>query len=871
MAKIVIADLDINVDALVKSTSELKAEIDRIKNAQKELAKQGDTSSNQFVQNASDLKALSNAYNQNIKAITATTQAQADQANRTDLLNIALQAEVTTISEAREANKLLTKLRNDANATTAEGIEEIRRLNNALDANNEFIKENADAYLQQKINIGNYTESIKDALNQLNPFNGGISGFISRAKEAGGVGQLLKNSLSAVKDGLASVTKEALLFIATPLGAIIAALVLAFALIKNAMNRSEEATNKITKIFSIFGGIVNKLLKALEPLGEFLINNIVKYFELVGATAQKALDIVSGALDALGFESASQAVTDFKDSMTEAIKESGKLADAEAELEKAQRKSQLTQLEYQKNAEKLRQIRDNENLTIRERIQANEDLGLVLKAQLQDELKIAELALFVANQRIKAEGSTKDTLDQQAEALTQIADIQERITGQESEQLTNRVSLQKEANDKAKELRDKRIEEEINASQQRIDLFIAEQGFAKKNSQEEYDFNKQLFDKELADIQLRYDRGKLSKLEYETEKLNLSNDFALKNIDILIAEGERELEIIKNNAQLGLDAKLQAELSYQALRLENGLINEQMYQDAILELQNEYEQKKLDKRLEDEQIERDRVAVNLENERLSRAIDFETDSEIQKQQNAIKLEQELIQAEKSGADQDLIRKKYAKLDADLTRNVEQMKRQDYANTFGQLSDLVGNQSKVGKLFALAQAGITGYQAVLNAYTTAQLSPITLLNPAYPAIQAGISGVFAGAQIAKIAGVKFEKGGIASIDGARHAQGGVPIFAGDKYIGEAEGGEGIGILRRSAFADFMNYNNSFSGGISSGGLYAGGGIITQSVKPQELNINAVVDAISNMPAPVVAVEEIQRVGTGLVKVKSMADN
>ena len=43
-----------------------------------------------------------------------------------------------------------------------------------------------------------------------------------------------------------------------------------------------------------------------------------------------------------------------------------------------------------------------------------------------------------------------------------------------------------------------------------------------------------------------------------------------------------------------------------------------------------------------------------------------------------------------------------------------------------------------------------------------------------------------------------------------------------------------------------------GSISSGGLYAGGGVITQSVRPQELNINAVVDAISNMPAPVVAV-------------------
>lgn len=50
---------------------------------------------------------------------------------------------------------------------------------------------------------------------------------------------------------------------------------------------------------------------------------------------------------------------------------------------------------------------------------------------------------MVANLRIDAEGKTTDLLDARAEALAEISDIQERITGQESEQLTNRVSLQK--------------------------------------------------------------------------------------------------------------------------------------------------------------------------------------------------------------------------------------------------------------------------------------------------------------------------------------------------------------------------------------------------------------------------------------------
>jgi hypothetical protein len=48
--KIVIAELDIDINALLKSTSDLKKEIDALKNTQKDLAASGDKSSEAFVQ-----------------------------------------------------------------------------------------------------------------------------------------------------------------------------------------------------------------------------------------------------------------------------------------------------------------------------------------------------------------------------------------------------------------------------------------------------------------------------------------------------------------------------------------------------------------------------------------------------------------------------------------------------------------------------------------------------------------------------------------------------------------------------------------------------------------------------------------------------
>jgi hypothetical protein len=43
---------------------------------------------------------------------------------------------------------------------------------------------------------------------------------------------------------------------------------------------------------------------------------------------------------------------------------------------------------------------------------------------------------------------------------------------------------------------------------------------------------------------------------------------------------------------------------------------------------------------------------------------------------------------------------------------------------------------------------------MNAYSTAQKSPITAVFPAYPAIQAGLAAAFAAVNIAKIAKTKF---------------------------------------------------------------------------------------------------------------------
>lgn len=80
---------------------------------------------------------------------------------------------------------------------------------------------------------------------------------------------------------------------------------------------------------------------------------------------------------------------------------------------------------------------------------------------------------------------------------------------------------------------------------------------------------------------------------------------------------------------------------------------------------------------------------------------------------------------------------------------------------------------MNKAMQLGIATIQGVQAVQNAFATASASPITLLNPAYPFIQAGAAGLFSAINIAKIAAAKYQGGSPGSVTPPSGGGGGVP--------------------------------------------------------------------------------------------------
>lgn len=744
--KVVAKESNNLVKELLNMETQGKKNTQEYKNKEAQLKSSLDVEKDLFKSQQNTATSISRV-NQELRATTtqlkAYTDAEANKISLSESAIAAMQTEINNINQARASNTELLRVRNQLNPAIEEEAQLITQLNERLDSNNAFIRENASAYEQQKINIGNYSESIKSAFSDMNIFNGGLSGFIERSNEAGGAGNLVANSLGGMAQGFLGVAKAGLAFIATPIGAFIAALVTVFGLIKNAMNRSEEATNSISKIFSIFSGVLSKFFDIIAPIGEYLINSYVKIIEKVGEQTEKAMKLISDGLRFLGFDDAADSVDNFTASTKASIKQAQELADAEKELETETRKARLTQLEYQKEAEKLRQIRDNDALSTERRIKANEDLGLVLQRQLKEELRIADVALKVANLRLIQSGKTKENLDAQADALTQIADIQERITGQESEQLTNINSLRKEANDKAIAQAKARQDAAIKAMQTELAFYIESQGERKKSMEEQLKIDQEVMRQSLAINKAEFEAKKITKREYELANLEATNEFAKKQVDATVENAKIELDAFllanerkKEAGKLINDELLNQELdrinrvaeaqaNAQTIAFQNGVINAQEYGIAIAQIDADQKAKNDAVALERETAEKEKKAIDLVNLREAEILSNEEKLQQQIADNEIKRAQEVLDAEKTGADISLINAKYKAYDTEINRLSNEANLKMTSDTLGKVSGLLGENTAVGKAAAIATSTINTYQGVTAELATKAVTPFEI--------------------------------------------------------------------------------------------------------------------------------------------------
>lgn len=873
-------------EGLRKAYAESQKEINALAKINETLASSSADNSTAIGENNKRIQELTKSQSDNYKAqqnltlqtsrvrqeITATTvqlkaymTSEAQQTTLMQSANVALSNQITNINQARASNTELLRVRNQLNPSIEEERVLITSLNDQLDKNNQFIKENASAYEQQKINIGNYSESIKTAFADLNIFNGGLTGFISRSQEAGGVSNLLGNSLKSAGAGFAGLTKSALAFIATPVGALLAVVAGLFLLVKNAMDKNIESADKVNSVFRTIGSVFNSVLKVLEPLGTFIIDVLVGAFEMVGDVAEKAMGFISAGLDLLGFKGAAEDVREFTEGVSESARAANRLEKAERELDIAQKRLRLTQLEYQKGAEVLRQQRDDESRSINDRIKSNRELSVLLDEQLKKELAVAMQARQVAIDRAKENQKIKEQQDDFIEAEIQIADIQERITGQRSEQMANENSLRREAQAQQKAINDKaiadakaRMDASIKAMQTELDFYLESQGERKRSMQDQLEVDKEVMRQSLAINKAEYDAKKLTRREYELANLEIQNEFASKQVEATIENANLEFELFKLNNQRKIDENqffsdelynqeldrinkiAEAEAAQQTLAFENGLITAQEYGLAIAQIDDNQRKANEIAEAERNQAIKDQQAADIIIQDELNAERFEYDLALQMERYNREYAERKAQAEKNGADMLAFEQSEAIKKKAIEQSVQENKLQLASQTLNNLSSLLGKESAAGKALAIAQTTMDTYRSATAAY--AALAGIPIVGPALGGIAAGVAVASGLANVKKIASTKEAKADKAP----GYALGGkivdgIPISRanGDNVLIAAKRGEAI--LNESQ-QRAIGASNLANAGVS--GFSASGSSFVQNELTSTANNEAFISAMSD---------------------------
>ena len=828
------------LDALIKKSLELsdeKKQLVKQINAEK-LALAGIRQN--YKDNLLDQTAFEKQSEKSEKAIIALTKqlnnnkiATSENAAQIKAHTTIVNSEAESVETLRAQLALNTKALNKMSVEQRTNTESGKQMVAQTKEISDRLKELEKGIGDTRRNVGNYAEDIETAAANL----GGMTGA---------TGQMIKG----MTGGIASIKAFNAALKANPFVAIASAILAVISAIGKLMDRNNELAVSVKTILAPIELIITKVLDAVAAL----FAEIVKVFEWLAEAYIKVYNW-------LGLIS---------DETVKSIETARGMAQAQRDIYNAETDNVLVLARQRRELEKMKTIVAEQTKSLQERTEAA-DRGVEILRQMEE----AELGVLRAKyEQIKAQNALSYTSDEdrrkEVEALAALEQKQAEYEAQRRELIGQRSGFENTERANAAAADKKRAEDYAKAQKEAAEK-------AKKAKEDA--------DKKAAETAKRVQQEVLK--SYETGITELQLRIRERNIGIV--DKRKSLE---DQNELN-----QAILEKERYRLEQGLITQAEFDNLRYEQQVSFQEKVAAIEAEEEAKRKEAKAMDLENQR---AIDEENiTSDFERE--TLRLEQqyqmEVAAAEKVGADVTLIEAKYAQIREKREKELVNAKLQMTADIAGQISNIMGQESAAGKVFALAQATINTYLGASKAIAQGGIWGIA---QAAIVIAAGLK------QVASIAKVKedvpktntsvrkYAKGG--QIFGPSHSQGGVTFVGSNGQRFEAEGGENMYILNRKASSaiNALSALNMQYGGRSFGGSnvykYADGGGFDVLSAQSLTNLNkavkkdvdlspktiaaiaiAFVDGVQNAPNPVVSVQDITDVQQGRTLVIDSATN
>jgi len=696
-----------------------------------------------------------------------------------------------------------TKELNAMSAATRNNTDEGQKLVTETKEISDRLKDMEKAVGDNRRNVGNYAESIQEAMSSTQGLSGATAAMATSL--SGGV-----NTLKVFNATLR----------ANPILAVVSVILVLVSTVEKLMKRNSEMAANLKAAFAPFEVIFSRILDGITEL----LGGVAKAFEWI---TEKVVNLLSS----IGL---------ITEETTKAANAAKALSQQELAIYEAETKNLVTVSAMRRELEAQKTLVGDQLKSMNERNAAAQKGIAILK-----QMEAAEVGVLKQKyEQIKAQNELGYTSKEDRRSEMQaLADLQSK----QAEYIAQRKELENQASG-----------------------LVAQQ-----NAKNAADFKASEEKKAAAAIKAAQDAEK-AKRELQEQTIRQFEEARTK-LELSL----QEKEIANGSIALKLEnekAYVEESLKLERYRLEQGLISqqefanrEQAFQLGVLQLEQQM-------REEQDSKEKERKALDKANLRELQMANITNEYELRQAALDAQYAQEIAAAEKIGADTALIQSKYEKAKEDNTKARVNAELTMTAGLAGQMSTLLGEESAIGKAFGVVQATINTYIGATKALAQGGILGIA---------QAAIVIAFGMKQVATIAKQKdpdtkintsvkkYAKGGM--IYGRSHAQGGVTFRGDNGQVFEAEGGENVYIMKKTASAEInaLSALNEAHGGNSFGtsGLYkfADGGMVAGlseanrvvkqagSMKLSSESINqlagVVIDAVMSMPNPVVSVQDI----------------
>lgn len=798
------------LDSLIEKSLELAATKKQLNAALKDEQAQVNAAGKAFKAGAISQEEYRKVISNSTKAQTELTKQMIDVNKSISDNNAEIKVNTTLLTSQESSVNALraqlaknTKELNSMSAATRNNTDEGKALAAETKEISDKLKEMEKAVGDNRRNVGNYAESVQEAL--------------SNTKGLSGATGALASSMTGAVGSVKAFTTA---LMANPIVAIVGIILTLISTVEKLMNRNTEMATNLKAAFAPFEVIFSRILDGITNL----LDGVAKAIDWVSTK-------VVSLLNSIGLIS---------DETAKAAKAAKELTRAEQAIFESETDALVTLSAMSRELASQKSLVADQTKSIKER-NAAANQGLSTLKQMEN---IEVGILKQKYEQIKAQNelsyTSADDRRKEMEALAALQSKQAEYTEKQKELISQASSLQNQETAKnsaaASAAEQAKAQAAIKATEQ-----------AERRKRE---------------------------LQQETIK---QMEIALTTLDLSIKE--RELNSDTNATKLANQQELaDKSLEIERYRLEQGLISQQEY--ANKETALKLETMKLQQKAAEEQeaLDKERRAMDEANRKELEMSEITNQYDLRQAQLDAQYAQELAAAERIGADTTLIQQKYEKAKEDLTKARVNAELTMSAGLAGQLSSLLGEESEAGKAFGVVQATINTYLGATKALAQGGILGIA---------QAAIVIAFGMKQVMSIAKQKdpdtkintsvkkYAKGG--QIVGKSHAQGGVTFRGDNGQVFEAEGGENVYIMKRSASAEInaLSALNEAHGGNSFGtsGLYkfADGGMVANiseanrmsrqidNIRLSNQSINqlagVVIEAVASMPNPIVSVQDI----------------